>query len=442
MDINLLYEQLLEKLYSLSRGKSTLDLTNIQALHEAMGFPARRLRTIHVAGTNGKGSVTTKIAHALTLSGYKVGRYTSPHISCFRERICINGCPISKEQLCTYLPSIMRTAETQGIPYSFFEVTTLLGLIFFAEQQVDVAVIETGLGGRLDATNIIHPELCVITSISLDHTALLGNSLEEIAREKGGIIKKSVPVVLGPHANFALLHELARSLQAPVHLSPAINEEPQDYDTENRAISFTALKYLQQTWSIPESSLLEGLKKRPPCRMEEVTNATLGNSTLPSLRSPPHPIILDVAHNPDGIVRLLEALSTHFPAKPIYVLCAFSEDKDLTPMLRPLLRASCGATVSAAPSPRALSAEALLHQARVLFPHKPIEGRASLRDALDHAAGQAAQSGALLLICGTFFMMADIREILGFQEERDPAPLHEMVHKKGLDNTIDIPRCP
>lgn len=427
MNLNLLYDQLLAKLYSLSRGKSTLDLTHIQALHQVIGSPANHLRTIHIAGTNGKGSVTTKIAHTLTLSGYKVGRYTSPHISCFRERICINDRPISKEELCTFLIPLMEKADSHGIPYSFFEVTTALAFFIFAAKQVDVAVIETGLGGRLDATNILNPELCVITSISHDHTALLGHSLEEIAREKGGIIKQGVPVVLGPHANFPLLHELAYSLDAPVFLSPLTQG---DYDTENSAISRTALKYLQQNWNISDSVLVEGLKKRPPCRMEEVPSSILAHSKLPSLRYFPHPIILDVAHNPDGILRLVEALNAHFSDNPLYVLCAFSEDKDLTPMLQPLLQASCGATVSAAPSPRALSAKALLHEARVLFPSKPITGCASLSEALNHAAGQATERGALLLICGTFFMMADIREALGFQEEKDPLPLQEMMRPK------------
>lgn len=424
------YDQLLETLYALSRGKSSLDLTNMHALNQMVGDPAGRLRTIHIAGTNGKGSVTTKIAHTLTLSGYLVGCYTSPHISSFRERISINGCPISKEALCTYLPDLMREADRLQIPYSFFEITTALMFFFFAKQQVEVAVIETGLGGRLDATNILkHPDLCIITSISYDHTLQLGTSLSAIAQEKGGIMKQGVPVVLGPHAHFPVLHERAASLQAPVTVVPLTDG---DYDTENCAIAKTALHLLQEKWTIPASALIQGMQKRPPCRMEEVPDAVLEHGRLASCPSLPRHIILDVGHNPDGIKRLLASLELHFPRMPIYVLCAFSEDKEIAPMVRLLLDIATGATVSAANHTRALAWESLLTIARALFPNKPIEGRSSLEEALDFAAGEAARMQAILLICGTFFMMGEIRHALGFHEELDPAPLYETGYKNNL----------
>lgn len=424
------YEQLLEKLYTLSRGKSTLDLTNMRALHEAIGNPASRIRTIHIAGTNGKGSVTTKIAHVLTLSGYRVGCYTSPHISSFLERICINGTPISKEAICRYLPLILSQAERLNLPCSFFEVTTALAFLIFSEMQVDVAVIETGLGGRLDATNVIEPQLSVITSISLDHTALLGSSLEEIACEKGGIIKEDIPLVLGPHANLPILHEMARGSKVPVYVCPDVDG---DYDTENSAIAQCALSILQAKWNISKEALIEGLKKRPLCRMEEIPLSTLKKSPISSLATlshlPSH-ILLDVAHNPDGVIHLLDALRRRFPAEKIYLLCGFSEDKEISPMLTQLLEASCGSVMSAAPMARALSVESLLDLARSLSPYKPIEGRALLSDALCLAVSKAAEAKALLLICGTFFIMADIRAALGLYEERDANPLHESVNKK------------
>lgn len=421
------YNQLLEKLYALSRGKSTLDLVNMQRLNLMMGSPAHHLRAIHIAGTNGKGSVTTKIAHALTLSGYRVGCYTSPHISSFRERISINGCPISKEALCAHLSDLMQAADEQHIPYSFFEITTALMFLFFVKQQVDVAVIETGLGGRLDATNIVHPSLSIITSISYDHTAQLGSTLQAIAQEKGGIIKPNVPVVLGPHANFPVLHELAANLHAQVAVVPFIDG---DYDTENRAIAEVALVLTSDQWPISEAARLEGLQKRPPCRMEEVSPAVLANGILAACSSHPHRIILDVGHNPDGIARLLDALNRHFPKAPIYLLCAFSEDKEIAPMLRALLDRALGATVSAANHARALPWQQLLTLAQSLCPEKAIEGRASIEEALLFAAHEAARRRAILVICGTFFMMGQVRHALGFREELDFTPLYEIGYKK------------
>lgn len=422
------YEQLIERLYTLSRGKSTLDLTNMHALHAALGQPAKHLRTVHIAGTNGKGSVTTKIAHTLALSGYRVGCYTSPHISSFRERICINGRPASKETICQYLPAVFNKIDQLNIPSSFFEVTTALAFLIFLEEKVDVAVIETGLGGRLDATNVITPELSVITSISLDHTALLGSSLEEIAREKGGIIKKQVPLVLGPHANLPVLHEMARKLEAPVHVCSVVDE---DYDAENSAIAKLALTVLQAKWNLSQEACTGGLKKRPACRIEEIPLTTLKKSPLlAKLFSLPKHIVLDVAHNPDGVRRLLKALEKRFPSEKIYLLCGFSEDKDVTPMLKQLLDVSCGVVAAAASMERAMKVESLVDLARKLSPHQSIEGRALLSDALYLAATQAAEAEALLLICGTFFIMAELRAALGICEERDLTPLHERVNKK------------
>lgn len=412
------YEALLEKLYTLSRGKSTLSLEPMRALNQMAGGPINNLRTIHVAGTNGKGSVTTKIARALTLAGYKVGCYTSPHISCFRERIRINEAMISQEELRILLPPLMQQADKKQLPYSFFEITTLLAFCFFAKNQVDVAVIETGLGGRLDATNIIHPILSVITSISLDHTALLGTTLDAIAQEKGGIIKLGVPVVLGPRAQLPILLEKAHALEAPVHLAPATET---DYDAENSAIAKTALHVLKEMgWVLSEHAIEKGLAKRPACRMEEVS--------APAVTAAP--IILDVAHNPDGIEKLLEALRLRYPDKPIYLLAGFCSDKDVAPMLKSLLERAVGVTFSQARHPRALSALRLLHQAQTLKPDKPLEARADLKEAFLLALKCAAQKNALLLICGSFFIMSEVRALLGFNEECDPILIYETVKRE------------
>ncbi|MGV3760837.1 bifunctional folylpolyglutamate synthase/dihydrofolate synthase, partial [Parapedobacter sp.] len=170
------------------------DLTNTYRLCEALGNPQERFRSIHIAGTNGKGSISHMLAAILQQSGYKTGLYTSPHLLDFRERIRINGTMIPQARVAAFVSDHQSLIEQ--IQPSFFEVTVAMAFAFFAEERVDIAVVETGLGGRLDSTNIITPLLSVITNIGLDHTAMLGNTLPQIAGEKAGIIKPSVPVVV------------------------------------------------------------------------------------------------------------------------------------------------------------------------------------------------------------------------------------------------------
>ncbi len=170
-------------------------LGNTLALDEYLGHPHRKFKTIHVAGTNGKGSCSHTLAAILQSAGYKTGLYTSPHLVDFRERIRVNGQPVSQSFVINFVEQ--HKAFYKPLHPSFFELTTAMAFDYFASQQVDVAVIEVGLGGRLDCTNIIRPDLCVITNISFDHTQFLGNTLALIAKEKAGIIKQGVPVVIG-----------------------------------------------------------------------------------------------------------------------------------------------------------------------------------------------------------------------------------------------------
>ena len=176
-----------------------MGLENMILFNQKLGNPAGGIKTIHVTGTNGKGSVVYKIAKALEASGYKTGMYISPHISSFRERITINGEMISEADVIRNLQLINSIESTLPSSLSFFECVTGMAFNYFKEKNVDVAVIEVGLGGRLDSTNIIDPELSVITSIGLDHQGILGETITDIAREKAGIIKDNKPVVVGPN---------------------------------------------------------------------------------------------------------------------------------------------------------------------------------------------------------------------------------------------------
>lgn len=284
------WDELVQKLFSRATRKSR-DLTDVLALDEKLGRPHTSFRSVHVAGTNGKGSVTWKIAKALEREGYTVGLYTSPHITDVRERIQINGEMIPKEEALSIFESLLDLP----LGFSFFDLMTAAAFLYFKKKRVDWAVIEVGLGGRFDATNVISPEMTVITSIGWDHMHLLGHSLEEIAWEKGGIVKPGIPLVTGPSATRFFPKSIA---VPPVPF----------FDLENQAVARAAL----QEMSISENSIAFGLQTRPPCRFERRGN-----------------VILDVAHNPDGFRKLVEALQIYFPQiKKFHFILGFSKDKD------------------------------------------------------------------------------------------------------------------
>lgn len=196
--------------------KNSLD--NTLALDDLYGHPHLQFKSVHVAGTNGKGSVSHMLASILMEAGYKTGLYTSPHLKDFRERIRINGEMIQKKFVINFVNSFLRKNREIGLEPSFFELTMMMAFKYFSENQVDIAVIEVGLGGRLDSTNIIHPELSVITNISYDHMAFLGDTLGKIALEKAGIIKRNVPVVIGEsHPQTSIIFSgVAKERIAPV----------------------------------------------------------------------------------------------------------------------------------------------------------------------------------------------------------------------------------
>ena len=240
-----------------------LGLENIKSLSVLLDNPYRKFKSIHIAGSNGKGSVANKIAKSLEFSGYRVGLFTSPHISCFRERICINGEMISEEDVEKILSEIFALCEEENIMATFFEMTTMLAFQYFAQEEVDFAVIETGLGGRMDATNIITPILSVVTSISLEHTDLLGKTKEEIAREKAGIIKPGIPVVVGPRACQRVMKEAALWNRS-VYIS--VKKKNMDFEEENKNLAFFALSYLKKNHQIEDQAIQRGLCFRAPCR--------------------------------------------------------------------------------------------------------------------------------------------------------------------------------
>ena len=386
------YQELLGQLYALGKQGIKLGLNNIRDLCHSFNDPQLKFASIHIAGTNGKGSVATKIAKTLQLSGKKVGLYTSPHISTFRERIQINGNLIGESETASLLSEILPVSS--AISSTFFETTTLLAFLYFARQKVDVAVLETGLGGRLDATNVVTPLLSVITSISFDHTELLGSTLTEITHEKAGIIKPNVPVVIGPNVSLDPIYLKGSTL---TQVEGVFNS----YDEENQAIARASLKIL----GVP----LNGLKIRPPCRLEEIY---LSHKL----------VILDVAHNPDGLTRTFSSIKQKWGSKPLRVICNLSKNKDVKSCLDILKSNAFALHFIKSDSERLLSLSELHSLVPNSFCHQT----------LGEALIEALQQEEIILICGSFFIMADAREALGLKNPRDPCPIGEAFTSKPL----------
>jgi len=414
------YHSIVERLFATSfYGGMKLGLENTSRLSQILGYPEQSFKSILVAGTNGKGSVSLKIAKALELSGFRVGLYTSPHISCFRERIKINGVLISESEVEDLLSKVFETTEKHSIPATFFEVMTLLAFCYFQKEQVDFAVLEVGLGGRLDATNIVMPVLSVITSINFDHTAHLGNSLESIATEKGGIIKSEVPVILGPAAaGQAILSQIAEERKAPVvKVSHSLSDF---YDNENSSVARAALLELNKRYLLRDEAVEAGLLCRPVCRFQVLT----GMKSPSWIGQLPEAVILDVAHNPNGLARLIEAVSLHYPNRLIRVLAGFSKDKDLAGCLSLIQRNTAALHLVQASHPRAASFEELQ---KILF-HlgaPPVNFHESIEDGVKKAIKNAAEMGEVLVICGSFYIMNEVRRSLGIVEPRDACDFNE-----------------
>jgi dihydrofolate synthase / folylpolyglutamate synthase len=343
-----------------------LGLERMEAIDRILGFPSRKFASVQIAGTNGKGSVSTKIAKALQTNGKKVGLYTSPHILTYHERIQVNGKPISEESADRLLRKILAVTEIRP---SYFELLTLLAYCHFAEEKVDFAVLEAGLGGRLDATNIVSPVLSIITSIDFDHMPYLGNTLEAIAFEKAGIIKPGVPALIGPQAKpLHVFEAVAASAKSPLF---QVLGEFNHYEEENQAIAKKALSLLP--FPLEKKSIDSGLSAVPPCRFETVCHHPL--------------VILDVAHNPDGLRRTFERLAYTYPGKQIRVLAGFSADKAVEDALAVIRDHAVDVHLT------------YTDHARLLRSGEELE------IAFEKAYTQAKKNQEILLVCGTFFIM-------------------------------------
>jgi dihydrofolate synthase/folylpolyglutamate synthase len=371
-------------------------LDNVIALSQAYGHPHLAFQTIHVAGTNGKGSVSHTLAAILQSAGYKVGLYTSPHLRDFSERIRVNGQPIEPNYVVNFV------AQSQGIIEqlnpSFFEITTLMAFSYFKQQAVDVAVIEVGLGGRLDSTNIITPVLSVITNVSFDHVALLGDTLEKIAFEKAGIIKPGVPVVVGEAP--ANLRPIYLEKGSPVVFAQDDVESQLpfalqgDCQVMNKKTILAAVRLLQQKMPISSEHIAHGLM-----HVVELTGLkgrwqTLGENPL---------IIADTGHNEAGIKLIVQQLS-RIKCTALRMVIGVVNDKDVHAMLA-LLPKEAVYYFTNAQIPRALPANEL--QALAKNYGLIGENYASVQEALQAAKNDASETD-VIFVGGSNFIVAEV----------------------------------
>ena len=400
------------------------DLNNTLEICNFLNNPQTKFKTIHVAGTNGKGSVSHMIASIFQSAGFKTGLYTSPHLIDFRERIRINGEMIGKEAVISFTEKI--TPLIQDIEPSFFEVTVGMAFDYFCSENVDVAVIETGLGGRLDSTNVIYPEISIITNIGLDHTHILGNTIEQIAGEKAGIIKHDRPIVIGKATPTTrkIFSDKASETKSEIYfaedlyqseakfISPEIisvqltnkfNKDiknfeadlPGIYQQENIATVLTAVEILKQGgWNLNEDAIKEGI------RFTKKNTGLLGRWDL--ISSKPL-IIADVAHNIDGINKLLDQIKMS-TFESLHLILGLSADKDIEGLLK-LLPDSATYYFTQANIPRALNAATLKELAKNHNLNGDTYG--NVNDAITIALSNASPND-LIIICGSIFVVGEI----------------------------------
>jgi dihydrofolate synthase/folylpolyglutamate synthase len=303
------------------------DLTNILALSKALNSPEKSFKTIHVGGTNGKGSTSHMIASILQEAGYKVGLYTSPHLKNFTERIRINGKEIPKQKVVSFINQHQGFLEKQKL--SFFEMTVGLAFDYFANENVDIAIVEVGLGGRLDSTNIIVPEVSVITNIGLDHTQFLGETLPEIAFEKAGIIKNGIPVVIGEEQAVvkAVFLEKSKAVRAPIFFASKSNflyktDLLGDYQ-KNNAITAAAVFQFLKGFRVSAENIKKGLL--------HVASNTALKGRWQVLQEKPL-VICDTAHNKEGLSLVLNQLKNQNYQK-LHIVLGMVAEKSLEDIL-------------------------------------------------------------------------------------------------------------
>lgn len=389
-------------------------LDNIRLLLARLGHPDRAFRSIHIAGTNGKGSVTAMVDAVLRRAGHRCARYTSPHLIDLSERFVVDGRPVEVSELRQAAENVQGAIEaaladgTLPAKPTFFEATTAMAFDIFCRARVEFAVIEVGLGGRLDSTNVIDPVVTAITSIDFDHQKYLGDTLAEIAREKAGIIKKGVPVVVGdmvPEA-FDVIARIARERGAELIRADAPGREYGNirlglrgaHQAANARVAMRVLETLERLGvTIGPAAIVDGLTNVTwPGRLEHRSAPDGGE------------IILDAAHNPAGAAALASYLRTLGGAKPTLVFAAM-RDKDVAGMLKVLLPTIAGVIVTRPSNPRAADPDELASRIRAIDSALPVD----IVTPPAAAVAEAMRRSRRIVVAGSIFLLGDVMQELG-----------------------------
>lgn len=443
------YEQALQYLFTttdyekqqrLRYNVTTFDLDRMNALLKGLGDPHKKIKCVHIAGTKGKGSTATMLAKMMEANGYNIGLYTSPHVTTLHERIVINSTMISRKELHDLINRIHPVTEKlrrQGSEPTFFELFTAIAFLYFCDHKVDLAVIETGLGGRLDSTNVVLPEVIGITSISMDHMNLLGNSLDSITKEKAGIIKKGVPVVTVQQdpAAMRVLKKQAVTLKAPLIVTgkdvdfsyrfessrehgphtriclttPSSRFEhlrvplPGEHQAINCGLALAMLDQLKsQGYTIDDQKAVAGLHSvSMPGRMEMVYNDPR--------------TLVDAAHNAASIRALIAAIGQHIPYDSLIFIFGCNSDKDVRGMLTELQYGADKVIFTRSNSPKAVLPMDLAEMYTDIC-GKMCQTALSLREAV-RIAKSAVTREDLVCITGSFYLVGQAKELFAPQTE-------------------------
>jgi dihydrofolate synthase/folylpolyglutamate synthase len=453
------YQQTLDYLYSyvdfsMTRGHrysaDQFDLGRMRTLVTRLGNPEGKYPSIHIAGTKGKGSVAALCQSALMADGYRTGLYTSPHLHDYAERIRINGAPISHSDLIHLVEENKPVFES--IPkITTFEITTALAFLYFARQEVDVAVIEVGLGGRLDATNVVIPIVAVITSLSYDHTHLLGDTLAEIAGEKAGIIKDGIPVILSPQKDEArqVIERIAAERSAPlIQMGRDYLFEPQSRSLGGQSLLVWQVSKEDESVNNQghQKNSKRGLLSIPLLGSHQVQNAATAYAALQvfsrsgfSLRDDAirqgfstvnwpgrfeilqrqPAVVIDCAHNRDSALKVRQAIDDYFPNRRAVLVFGASEDKDIAGMFAELAPITRQVIATKSFHPRAIEPERLQEIAHQFG--LPVKIVPDVPEALEEAI-RFAGNDSIVLVTGSIFIAAGAREAwIARKSDRVPA---------------------
>jgi len=426
------YDETMEYIHSFYKFGSRLGLTRIERLLKKIGNPEKSLKIIHVAGTNGKGSVVNILGKILEEEGYKVGVYTSPYLEYFEERIKINGEPISKadlSSLITRIKPLINEVVSEGFDSpTEFEVITAAMFLYYKEKAVDYAVVEVGLGGRFDATNVITPIITIITSVSFDHMNILGNTLGEIAYEKAGIIKKNIPLVLYPQLKEAeaVILKKAAEMDAAVYnvsdeykflgIDKGNGKYYQSFNTkiegknEIFTLSLLGQHQIKNCMTAIEAAMVLN-KTGHNVRLSSVKNGTkntVHNGRFEILKDNPK-VIIDGAHNIDGVSNLISSVKKYFKWRKLILIAGILKDKDYGDMVKQFSSISDKIICLSPKNDRALSQQDLKNQ--VLKEGKDAICFSDYKEAYEYGYGLLDKDD-ILLIAGSLYMIGELRKII------------------------------